>query len=157
NRSSFMTYARGRRAGARLALHAPPDPRAPMRKLQERVLHGEAEQALAEFDRLLRRKGPDQGHLHAHRGEVCLWLGRPREAIRDLEASLAVDPVLRWPHVGLCGAHALLGEHAKAIAHADLALRRSHADERALWVFLGEAYRVGGEFRKALEAFRKET
>jgi tetratricopeptide (TPR) repeat protein len=104
---------------------------------------------LQEFERLFQLY-PDSPHLLTHRGELLLWMGRYDEAGRDFERAIAIEPATLWAYTGLCGAHMMRGEHARALACE--ALERRNAGprtSRTLPAYLGETYRRLGQLDSA--------
>ena len=66
---------------------------------------------------------PNHPEYHETRGQILLQLGRPKDAIQDLELALKAIPVTRrgGVHDGLARAYEALGDHDLAQRHRKLA------------------------------------
>jgi tetratricopeptide (TPR) repeat protein len=81
-------------------------------------------------------------------GAALLWAGRYRLALRKLEESAAIGAAI-WVHCWRGAAYLKLGEHEKALADLDLAIKTDPQDlEAHLW--RGEALRILGRHSEAL-------
>ncbi len=109
------------------------------------VLVADAEEVLAAFDPVA-SANPRSSFVPSFRAEVLHWLGRHAEA--DCEAAIALDPSVRWAHLGLAQARMWRGDLAGA--HAIVAkLGRRRPQLPTLPAVLGELALLG---RRAQEA-----
>ncbi len=104
----------------------------------------------AELDRIEpeMKTGVERAYWHSHRGEVLAWLGRYGAAREEFERSLAVDPALRWTHVGLAGVAVMTREPELALRELDLAAKNG-ASEVVMRCWRGEALRRLGRLEEA--------
>jgi tetratricopeptide (TPR) repeat protein len=139
-------------AGGKLIALSPKNPNDELIRLQSRLRLGE-EEALAAFRARVRAR-PKDAQTRAFYGELLLWLGSYAECGRQLEKALALDPGLRWPHLGLGAAAVMRGDLEAAFARFEDA-RRAGASPSALWVWEGEALRKAGRNAEAREVLER--
>ena len=113
------------------------------------LIQGAADRAFREITTLFDVvPSEDRGALLAWRGEMRLWLGQYREALRDLDSAVAC----RSSALALCwrgAAHVKLGRFPEALRDLDSQLR-SHPEDQEALVWRGEARRLMGRPREAL-------
>jgi tetratricopeptide (TPR) repeat protein len=117
---------------------------------------GEHEAALAAFTETLKHV-PDFARAHAQRGAQLLYLGRPQEAIAEVEKALEISPrsAQRGMFYWIIGrARFFMGQYAEAIPW----LRRSIRLWPHLWynrLYLASAYALAGRRAAASRALRE--
>ncbi|MDD5629212.1 MAG: hypothetical protein PHU21_09110 [Elusimicrobia bacterium] len=113
------------------------------------LVKGAPTRAFAEMDALLDSVPPeDRGSVLAWRGEMRLWLGSYRKALRDLDEAAAC----RSSALALCwrgAAHLKLGHFPEALRDLDAQLQ-AHAEDQEALVWRGEALRLCGRRQEAL-------
>jgi tetratricopeptide (TPR) repeat protein len=117
---------------------------------------GEHEEALAAFTAAVRHN-PDFPHAHAQRGAELLYLGRPKEAISEVQKAIKLGPP--GPSLGMFywiigRAHFFMEQYEEAIAW----LQRSVRLLPNLWynrLYLVSAYALLGKKPAATRALRE--
>jgi tetratricopeptide (TPR) repeat protein len=89
----------------------------------------------------------DRASVLAWRGEMRLWMGEYRQALRDLDAAVAGRSPLALCWRG--AANLNLGNYPAAMQDLDAQLR-SHPEDQEALVWRGEAKRRAGRWREAL-------
>ena len=118
---------------------------------------GEHQAALAAFTEAVKRN-PDFAHAHAQRGAELLYLGRPKDAVSEVQKAIKLSP--RSPSLGMFywiigRAEFFMGQYAAAIPW----LQRSIRLLPDLWynrLYLVSAYALSGKqaaAERALDAF----
>lgn len=95
---------------------------------------------------------PQDSWLYAQRSGAFRRLGRLDLAVKDADAALACESPCRWAYVlrGVCR----LQRGDFALARADFRkLRNGETDKGFALAFTGEAYRLQGDFERAVAAF----
>ncbi len=114
---------------------------------------GRGDAALRELDRALKIAPiPERGAVLAWRGEIGLWLGRYREALRDLDEAHGLGAL--WSYCWRAGCLIKLGRKAEALKDLELAVRKYPMDREA-FVWLGEVNRLMGRTRKAVRVLSR--
>lgn len=76
------------------------------------------QRALSGFDYLVKAQKPDfalRAELYANRGEVLTLMGRPGEAVKDLNQALAIDPRMVRPYLRLADLHGAAKSRKRAL------------------------------------------
>ncbi|MBI3297025.1 MAG: tetratricopeptide repeat protein [Elusimicrobia bacterium] len=94
-----------------------------------------------------RLRGLERAEARAWRGAMLLWLGRAKEAERELDRAVAEGAPFAQAWRG--AARVLGGRPNEGLADLDASLARSAPEEEAL-VWRAEAYRALGDRRRAL-------
>lgn len=155
NRTSTITFLADAPGKARLRQHVDYFHSDDQLELQERIQHGDVEGVMKEFDYHMRER-PHDAYMLSARGETCSWIGRYRQALRDLKRSLVMNPILAWPDIGICSAYVAMGQYRRALAHLDLADKKM-VPVQLMVRWRGEIYRRMGDYEKALQEFKKSS
>ena len=114
-----------------------------------------AEKAVFELREYLpKAKGPEKARALGWLGETLSQLGRPEEALSELDAALAVDEKFAWAHAWKGEALAALGRPDSARAALDRALELDPAYGRA-WAWRGRVRADRGDWAGAEADFDK--
>ena len=95
-----------------------------------------------------RRLAPNDSEVAVRLGQFLLFLGRPREALRHIEAAIDHDPVHGRNYAALCCAHLCLGDIDRAVEAGE-----SMADLGFPAGPLAIAYAANGEHARATELY----
>jgi lipoprotein NlpI len=94
---------------------------------------------------------PDSVRLHSKRGDLCLFLGKYRDAVSEFEKMITLDPAQDAPHWRLGIAYYFAGEFDKSALQFQKYHDYDGRDrENGIWKFLAQARASG------IETARKE-
>lgn len=119
------------------------------------ALHGNLEDALADFDEVLELK-PDYANAWFNRGEIRLQVGQFAKAVEDYHKALALNPNDPGALQGRAQAYAKLGMHSQALADLNAVLKVKPGHAAAL-TDRGEVYAALGQWQQAAEDFQLAT
>jgi tetratricopeptide (TPR) repeat protein len=152
NRSATLTRP-GPAPGTFRCVRRGPNVRTACIRVRDLLKSGGFDAAIAAHETLLVEFGRSP-LVYTHRGELYLWAGRYAEARDDFQMALELDRSTRWAWVGLGATELIRRRPLRAL----LALGRARVDHVASRttstdVYRGEALRMVGFRRRALEAF----
>lgn len=143
NRTGNCVWLAGPRGRRRLAFYLVSDAADALEELQKGLLRREPPGRVIGRLESCARAGADPAWAYAFLGETRMWLGDYAGAARDFKSALAIEPDMRWPHIGLGAAALLRGRPDEALGH--LADAEAAGAPRRSWLaFRGEALRLLG-------------